>query len=155
MRVFCLVVLCTVLCLRVVSYATAEAPSYLGVWKLTRAVAAPWVAPRRPIDAGRPPLIGKSIEFKSQAIVGPAAFACSKPRYVFRDLTPARIFQGAFAAMQARNKAADPDALAARLGFAGPSIKTLETGCAVDLHFVDASTAQVALGGVIYTLNKQ
>ena len=46
-------------------------------------------------------------------------------------------------------------ATAASLGFTGPSIKTLETGCEVDFHFVDRTTAAIALDDYIYTLKKQ
>jgi hypothetical protein len=57
--------------------------------------------------------------------------------------------------MRENDRTADPERTAAALGFVGPSIKTLETGCDVDLYFVDASTAQIALNDTIYTLKKQ
>jgi hypothetical protein len=39
--------------------------------------------------------------------------------------------------------------------FAGHSIKTLETGCAIEFHFVDATTAEIGLNDTVYTLKKQ
>ena len=65
------------------------------------------------------------------------------------------IFQGAFDEMQRASKKADPKALAASLGFSGSKIKTLETGCEIDLHFVDDSTAEAGLNDYVYTLKKQ
>jgi hypothetical protein len=44
---------------------------------------------------------------------------------------------------------------AASLGFAAGSIQTLETGCEIDFHFVDAATAEIGLNDNVYTLKKQ
>jgi hypothetical protein len=41
------------------------------------------------------------------------------------------------------------------LCFSGTRIKTLETGCEVDFHFVDAITAEIGLNDYVYTLKKQ
>lgn len=65
------------------------------------------------------------------------------------------IFQGAFDEMRQSNKKVDPRTLAASLGFSGASIKTLETGCEIDFHFVDDGTAEVGLNNNVYTLKKQ
>jgi hypothetical protein len=157
-RAFCLAVFFAVLGLRVFAYATADGaePPYLGTWQVATAAVAPWVAPQRAPDAAqRARLIGKTIVFEAAAIAGPSPFTCRGPRYKFRDFTPAMLFQGAFDEMKMKNESADPDRLAGALGFIGPSIKTLETGCDFDFYFVDASTAQVGLNDIIYTLKKQ
>jgi hypothetical protein len=157
-RAFCLAVFFAVLGLRVVAYATADgvAPPYLGTWKLATAAVAPWAVPRRAADAAeRERLIGRTIAVEATAITGPSPFACPGPRYKFRDFTPAMLFQGAFEEMRANDRSADPDRMAGALGFIGPSIKTLETGCDFDFYFVDASTAQVGLNGFVYTLKRQ
>jgi hypothetical protein len=157
-RTFCLAVFFAVLGLRVFAYATADGaePSYLGTWKIAMAASAPWVLPRAALDVReRARLIGQTIAVKAAAITGPSPFACPRPHYRFRDFTPAMLFQGAFKEMQVNDKAADPDLLAGGLGFIGPSIKTLETGCDLEFHFVDASTAQVGLNDTIYMLRKQ
>jgi hypothetical protein len=65
------------------------------------------------------------------------------------------ICQGALEEMQAKNKSVDPERLAASLGFSGKIIRTLETGCEIDFHFVDAATAEVGLNDAVYTLKKQ
>jgi hypothetical protein len=153
-RTFCLAVLLAVMCLRVVAYATADGanPPYLGTWTLTAASVAPWAGPQRKPDAiDRARLLGQTVNFAADAIAGPSPFACERPRYKFRDETAAMIFQGALAT----GRAADPELIAGALGFVGPSIKTLETGCAMAMHFVDASIAQVGLNDTIYTFKKQ
>ena len=65
------------------------------------------------------------------------------------------IFQGAIGELQSKNKSIDPNKLAASLGFAASSIRTLETGCEIDFHFVDAATAEIGLNDNVYTLKKQ
>jgi len=158
LRAFCLAVFFAVLGLRVFAYATADGaePPYRGTWKVATAAVAPWAVPQHAPDAAeRARLIGQTIAVKPTAIMGPSPFACRGPHYRFRDFTPAMLFQGAFEEMQMKNKSVDPDRLAGALGFIGPSIKTLETGCDFDFHFVDASTAQVNLNDTIYTLKKQ
>jgi hypothetical protein len=158
LRAFCLAVFFVVLGLRVFAYATADGaePPYRGTWKVATAAVAPWAVPQRAPDAvERARLIGQTIAVEPTAITGPSPFACRGPHYRFRDFTPAMLFQGAFEEMQMKNKSVDPDRLAGALGFIGPSIKTLETGCDFDFHFVDAATAQVNLNDTIYTLKKQ
>lgn len=158
MRAFCLVVFCAALCLRVVAYATADAadPVYVGTWKFATAVPAPWISAQlKPGTAERPRLLGKTLVFSSKAIAGPRPFACRDPRYALRDFDAGLLFHGAFDTMRRQDKSADPVRIAARLGFKGEPVRTLETGCAFDFHFVDGSTAQVGFNDFIYTLKKQ
>ncbi len=120
MRVFCLVVFCAALCLRVVAYATADAdPAYLGTWQFTAAAPA---HERASAPAARDRLIGSTVVFSAKGIAGPAPFACRGPHYALTGAAAGR---------------------------------TLQTGCAFDVRFVNASTAQVGLGDVIYTLTKR
>ena len=46
----------------------------------------------------------------------------------------------------------EPTAFADSLGFSGARIKTLETGFEIDIHYVDDTTAEVALNNCVYTL---
>ena len=156
MRAFCLVVFFAALCLRVAAYSTADAadPAYIGTWQFTGAVPAPWTG-AAPDSAERARLLGKTLVFSSKAIAGPSPFACQGPRYALRDFSADLLFQGAFDEMRRRDSTADPVSIAARLGFKGATVRTLETGCDFDFHFVDASTARVALNNVVYTLKKQ
>jgi hypothetical protein len=129
---------------------------YLGTWKLTSAVVAPWAdAKRKPDEAEKTRLIGKSVVLAPKQISGPNPFACASPHYKVSDVGPDMLFQGAFDEMKASSKSADPGKLAASLGFSANRIKTLETGCEIDFHFVDATTAEIGLNDHVYTLKKQ
>ncbi|WP_439398114.1 hypothetical protein ACRQ5Q_12900 [Bradyrhizobium sp. PMVTL-01] len=57
--------------------------------------------------------------------------------------------------LDAKRRVADPKALAASLGFGGASIETLETGCKIDVHVVDDTTAELGLNNYVYTLKKR
>ncbi|MBR0709205.1 MULTISPECIES: hypothetical protein [Bradyrhizobium] len=136
--------------------AAAADPFYIGTWTLTAAVVAPWAdSQRKPDGTERERLMGKAVVLKPKEISGPRPFACARPQYKVADYGPDMIFQGAFDEMQRVDKKADPKTLAASLGFAGASIKTLETGCEIDVHFVDDTTAEVGLNNYVYTLKKR
>jgi hypothetical protein len=152
------VVACVIACpvLAQVVPSNAADSFYIGKWKLAGAVVAPWAdLKQKPDSAEQSRLIGKTIVFKAKEIAGPQPFACKTPHYKESDYTADMIFQGAFEQMQSKNKSVDPNKLAASLGFAGSSIKTLETGCEIDFHFVDAATAEIGLNDHVYTLKKQ
>ncbi|MFT4115106.1 hypothetical protein [Bradyrhizobium sp.] len=147
---------CLLVLLGIASPAVAADPFYVGSWTLTSAAVAPWAdAERKPDDTERGRLMGKVIVFKARQISGPRPFACAKPQYRLTDYGPDMIFQGAFDEMQRADRKADPKALAASLGFSGPRIRTLETGCEIDIHFLDDTTAEVGLNNYVYTLKKR
>ena len=136
--------------------ATAADPFYMGSWTFTTAVVAPWADRQRtPDGTERARLMGKAIVLKAKEISGPRPFACARPQYKVTDYGPDMIFQGAFDEMQRADKKAEPKALAASLGFANGPIRTLETGCEIDVHFVDDTTAEVGLNNYVYTLKKR
>jgi hypothetical protein len=140
----------------VAGQALAADPSYLGSWKVVRATIAPWADAAHPLDRGEPArLVGKSIVVGAHAITGPQALRCDGARYHLSDATPDMLFQGAFGEMQSKNKSVDPNKIAASLGFVGTRIRTLETGCELDFHFVDKTTADIGLNDYVYTLKKQ
>ena len=129
---------------------------YLGTWTFVTARSAPWGFPARlPDSAEKAQLINKSIVFRLNEIAGPRPFACQEPQYRVSDFTAITMFHGVFEEMQKRDKSVDPAKLAASLGFTGSGIKTVETGCEIDFHFVDATTAEIGLNNMVYTLKKQ
>ena len=152
------IVACFIACVVVALGTAAKASdaSYIGTWKVAGAVVAPWADPKqKPDSAEQSRLLGKTIVFRTTEIAGPRPFACKAPHYKESDFTADMIFQGAFEEMQSKNKLVDPGKLAASLGFVGKNIKTLETGCEIDFHFVDAATAEIGLNDAVYTLKKQ
>lgn len=135
--------------------AVAADPFYIGNWTFTAAGVAPWADPRRkPDGTEQARLMGKAVAFKAREISGPRPFACAKPQYKVTDYGPDMIFQGAFDEMQRADRKVDPKALATTLGFTATPIRTLETGCEIDVHFVDDTTAEVGLNNYVYTLKK-
>ncbi|OAF18480.1 hypothetical protein [Bradyrhizobium neotropicale] len=151
-----IVTLCIVASLGVPGTAMAADPFYLGSWTVTTAVVAPWADPhRKPDGSEQARLMGKALAIKVKEISGPRPLACAKPQYKVTDYGPDMIFQGAFDEMRRAGKKADPKALAASLGFVGGKIKTLETGCEIEFHFVDDATAEIGLNDYVYTLKKQ
>jgi hypothetical protein len=136
--------------------AKAADSFYIGAWKVSGAVVAPWADPKQKSDSAEPSrMIGKTIVFKAREITGPHPFACTPAHYKESDYTADMIFQGAFEEMRSRNKSVDPNKIAASLGFKGTGIKTLETGCEIDFHFVDATSAEIGLNDYVYTLKKR
>lgn len=136
--------------------AVAADPFYIGSWTLTTAVVAPWADPhRKPDDAERTRLMGKTVVLKTREISGPRPFVCARPQYKVTDYGPDMLFQGAFDEMQRTDKKVDPKVLAASLGFTGARIRTLETGCEIDVHFVDDATAEIGLNDYVYALKKR
>ncbi len=152
------VVACFVAGIAAAAGSTAKAADsfYIGTWKIFAAATAPWADPtRKPDRAEQARLLGKTIVITAREIAGPPPFVCRGPHYKESDFTADMIFQGAFGEMQTKNKSVDPDKLATSLGFMGKNIKTLETGCEMDFHFVDAVTAEIGLNDIVYTLKKQ
>lgn len=138
--------------------AFAAGPFYLGSWKITDAKPAPWVKTgQKPGNAESKQLLGKLVVFKPEEIAAPRQLACQEPHYQVKDYPAIALFQGAFGEMKRRDGSADPEKLAAKLGFQGNSWKTLETGCSIEIdwHFLDESTAMFALNDYVYTLKKQ
>ena len=136
--------------------ADAADTFYLGSWKFDSAIVAPWAGPHdKPDAAEKDSLLGKTVTIAPGGIGGPKAFACKGAHYKLTDYTADLLFQGAFGEMHDADKAKDPDKLAAALGFTTTSIKTLETGCDFDWHFVDRTTAEIALNNYVYILKKQ
>jgi len=147
---------CLFVSLGMAGSAVATDPFYVGSWTFTTAVVAPWADPqRKPDSAERTRLMSKTVVLGAREISGPRPFACAKPQYKVTDYGPDMLFQGAFDEMQRADKKADPKALAASLGFTGARIRTLETGCEIDVHCVDDATAEVGLNDYVYTLKKR
>jgi hypothetical protein len=136
--------------------AIAADATYLGTWKVTGATKAPWAdRAQKAGNAEQTSLIGKSVVFKGREIAGPEPLACKAAHYSEKNYSANMIFQGAFEEMKSKDKSVDPNQIAASLGFTGSFIKTVETGCEIDFHFVNATTAEIGLNNTVYRLKKQ
>jgi hypothetical protein len=127
---------------------------YLGDWKIDSAVEAPWARPKIS-QSEKNGLMGKMVTLKAKEIAGPQPLACKGVTYKVTDYSADMLFQGAFEEMRDINKSADPQKLAEALGFSGKAFQTLETGCEIDWHFVNSTTAKIGLNNFVYTLKKQ
>jgi hypothetical protein len=153
-RFSALAALITVATLAAAALSRAAEPFYLGDWKIDSAVEAPWAGPK--ISASeKNRLLGKTVTLKAKEIAGPQPFACKGAVYKVTDYSADMLFQGAFEEMHDTNKSADPQKLAESLGFTGKSFQTVETGCEIDWHFVNPTTAKTGLNDFVYTLKKQ
>jgi len=138
--------------------ASAAGPFYVGTWKITSAVVAPWwTEAAKPDPAETKTLVGKTVVIGGRNINGPRQTACVNPRYQVKEYPADMLFQGMFGEMHERDKSKDPGKAAASVGFKGSKWKTLETGCGneLDYHFIDDRTAAFGLNNYIYTLRKQ
>ena len=142
-----------------ISDSFAADPFYVGTWKISSAVVAPWWdnANTKPDDAEMKSLVGKTIVIQPKRTSGPQLFNCNAPNYRVRNFPADSLFQGSFGEMRDRNKSVDPEKVAASLGFKGKSWKTLETGCAneIDYHFLDDVNATFGLNNYVFFLKKQ
>jgi hypothetical protein len=122
---------------------------YLGTWLIAEAHPAPWYDPKDPQTAPFDDRIaGKTVIFTPTRIIAPRPLACRRPNYQLRTVPPEVLFQGGLT---------HPAAQATALGFAGKTIRTLETGCNgwFEFHFTQAGTALFALNNMIYTLRRR
>ena len=140
------------------SLAPAADTFYLGTWKITSAVVAPWAdSAHKPDAVEMKSLVGKTVVIKPSEIAGPRQVACKGPKYAVKDYPADMLFQGAFGEMHERDHSLDPVKIAAKAGFHGTSWKTLETGCEteLDFHFADPVTMEFGLNDYVYILKKQ
>jgi hypothetical protein len=82
------VVACFITCAAVAQVVPGNAADsfYIGNWKLTGAIVAPWAdLKQKPDSAEQSRLIGKTIVFKAREITGPPPFACKTPHYKESD----------------------------------------------------------------------
>lgn len=125
----------------------AAAPDYLGAWKISRSEIAPWASPNDTLGLkDEQVLIGKEIVFERNRIIAPVDYlGCARPHYEMKNYPANFLFQGGLT---------NPDTQASNLGFHPPGIKTLETGCAFEFHFIDETTAMFALDNRLYRIER-
>ena len=122
--------------------------SFMGAWTVAASQAAPWAeAGEKPVASDLKALMGATVRFKPDRIVGPKPLGCRRPHYEMKSYAADMLFQGTLT---------DPAKQAPSLGFARSTIPTLETGCegAIDFHFVDPDKAMFGLNNRIYVLTR-
>ena len=151
--------LAVILCAASLSGAAAEDAFYLGKWKITEVVKAPWAKSDAELDpAEMKSLVGQTITLKADAVAGPGSFPCKGPHYEVMQGGPEMLFQGMFGQMHDENASVDPQKLAEQAGFTGTHFRTVITGCeyAVDFSFGTGNDAAMfALNNALYTLKRE
>ena len=129
-------------------------PFYMGTWKITSAVVAPWWDDpvHKPDPSEVKMLVGKTVTFEAKRIVGPRPLICNELKYRVRNYPADFLFQGEFGEMHLRDKTVDAAKVAASVGFSkGKLWKTVETGCANELDSTISSTIQPRRSGSTIT----
>ena len=158
-KFLCGAALAALLCASSLSSASAEDAFYLGRYKITQVVKAPWGKSDAELDpAEMKALVGQTITLKSDSVEGPGSFPCKGPKYEVLEGGPDMLFQGMFGQMHDENASNDPQKLAEQIGFAGTQYRTVITGCEYEVDFsfgTDNDTARFALNNAVYTLKRQ
>lgn len=120
----------------------------LGTWRISTAITAPW-AIADSASLNRSAYLGRDVQLRSTALVGPGLLSCASPRYEATRMPPEGLFQG---------NLPTPAAGAARaLGFGAGPVRGVSITCAsgiFEAHLVDASHLLMALDNVIWTLDR-
>jgi hypothetical protein len=128
---------------------------FAGTWKIEKSEAAPWAKTAEMRDANEiKRLVGASVEFKANAIGGPAPLACRGPHYAIQQYAADMLFQGALA--EYGDPSTTPEKMATSIGFAKQPVPSLVTGCAGDIEFhaIDADHLVFALNNSLYRMTR-
>jgi hypothetical protein len=127
--------------------------AFSGTWKIEKSEPAPWAKTPDMLDAKEVKrFVGASLEFKSNAISGPAPLACKDPHYAIKQYDADMLFQGALA--EYGDPSTTPDKMAEKIGFAKRPVTSLETGCEIDFHATDADHLVFALNNSLYRMTR-
>jgi hypothetical protein len=127
--------------------------SFAGAWKIEKSEPAPWAKTPDMLDAKEiKRLSGSTIEFKANAITGPAPLACKGPHYEVKQYDADMLFQGALA--EYGDPSTTPDRMADKIGFDKRPIASLVTGCAseIEFHAIDREHAVFALNNSLFRI---
>ena len=128
---------------------------YGGSWKIASSEPAPW-----PHDASwEAPkeikqLVGATVVFKADRIVGPVPLACKGPHYQIVQYGADMLFQGSLE--EKGDKKSTPDKAATALGFAKRPIPSITTGCAseIEFHVIDDDHMLFGLNNRVYRMTR-
>ena len=129
--------------------------SFTGAWKIEKSEPAPWAKTTDMLDVKEiKRLTGTTVDFKSNAITGPAPLACKGPHYEVKQYEADMLFQGALA--EYGDPSTTPDKMADKIGFGKRPIASLVTGCAseIEFHAIDADHAVFALNNSLFRMSR-
>lgn len=127
--------------------AAADATDYLGEWRLTRAVAAPWAQEGQ--AAIERAWIGRNMTFRADKMKGPGPLACAAASYKATSNPPEGLFQGGLPAP------AEPAAQS--LGLTQFPVFGFSLSCdtgVFEFHQAGPNALLFALDNVVWTLDR-
>jgi len=142
-------------CALAISSGASAQDRYAGTWKIASSEPAPW-----PHEASwEVPkeiklLVGATIVFKADRIVGPVPLACKGPHYEIVQYSADMLFQGSLE--EKGDKKTTPDKAATALGFAKRPIPSITTGCAseMEFHVIDDDHMLFGLNNRVYRMTR-
>ena len=126
--------------------AADESSPWLGTWRITHGVAAPWADSSTPVTAG---FVGRTLTLTADRSEGPGVLACSKARIEPTSMPAEGLFQG---------NLPQPAANAAvSVGLARFPVEGFSLSCTSGLfefHAAEPNSVLLALDNVIWTLDR-
>ena len=128
---------------------------YAGTWKIASSEPAPWLHETDwEVPKEVKQLVGASVLFKADRIVGPIPLACKGPHYEIVQYGADMLFQGELDVNG--DPKTTPDKAATALGFSKRPIPSITTGCAseIEFHIVDDDHMLFGLNNRVYRMTR-
>jgi len=128
---------------------------YAGAWKIASSEPAPWPHEASwEVPKEIKQLVGATVVFKADRIVGPAPLACNGPHYEIVQYGADMLFQGSLE--EKGDKKTTPEKAATALGFAKRPIPSITTGCAseIEFHVIDDDHMLFGLNNRVYRMTR-
>jgi hypothetical protein len=126
---------------------------YAGGWRIEKSEPAPWAHSADLFDVPEiKRLMGATVEFKRDRIVGPTPLACKGPHYEIKQYAADEVFQGELGETAGASNTADNQA--DKIGFGKRPIPSIVTGCAseIEFHALDPDHLIFALNNTLYRM---
>jgi len=128
---------------------------YAGTWKIASSEPAPWPHEASwEVPKEIKQLVGATVVFKADRIVGPVPLACKGPHYEIVQYGADMLFQGTLEEKGDKKNTSDKAATA--LGFTKRPIPSITTGCAseIEFHVIDDDHMLFGLNNRVYRMTR-
>jgi hypothetical protein len=142
-------------CAIALSAGASAQDRYAGGWKIASSEPAPWPHEASwEVPKEIKQLVGATVVFKADRIVGPVPLACKGPHYEIVQYGADMLFQGSLE--ENGDKKTTPDKAATALGFAKRPIPSITTGCAseIEFHIIDDDHMLFGLNNRVYRMTR-
>jgi hypothetical protein len=142
-------------CMLALSGSASAQDRYAGAWKIASSEPAPWPHETSwEVPKEIKQLVGATVVFKPDRILGPVPLACKGPHYEIVQYSADMLFQGSLE--ENGDKKTTPDKAATALGFAKRPIPSITTGCAseIEFHIIDDDHMLFGLNNSVYRMTR-